>query len=760
MLQRVISIKNVGRFRNCAAAADVTFRRYTLIFSENGRGKTTFCAILRSLFTNTPSLIVGRATLGSQEAPEVQLLFTGNAPVAFRNSAWTSAYPDIAIFDGTYISENVFAGDFVETVHRRNLYRVIIGAQGVTLAARVTELDNQIRAKNDEIRNGRTGLGAYLAPGTTIEQFIALPAEPQIDERIVECERTLQAAQQAVQLQQRPGLDSLALPPFDAAFAQLLARTLPDVAADAERCVTEHMAAHAMQARDQPWLIEGLRFTTDSCPFCGQDLTSVVLIDAFKGYFNREYLALREQVDQRRRDLDDGFGDGMAGRIEQTLLRNTHAVEFWQHYCRIAAPILPEAGRVGQIASALHRAAQALLDRKRAAPLEAVPPDEAFTRALAAMEGLRASIGTYNAAVAAANALIQVKKQEARSASVGAIQQTLASLRAQRSRHAPEVHALCEAEARRQREKQGLEADKEHTRDRLDTHTAAVIARYGDSINRYLGRINAGFGITTPAHTYRGGSPSTSYQILINQRAVDLGDATTPLDRPSFRNTLSAGDRSTLALAFFLAELEQDPNRARKVVVLDDPFTSLDAFRRNQTVHQICRCAASVEQVVVLSHDPNFLKLLWDRIPPAERKTLQLARVGEENTTIAEWDIERAVQARYRADIDALQRYHSETEGEPRDIIQKIRPVLEGYCCNLYPTQFPEGHTLGVIIGKIREAGAAHQLTSINEELDELNQYARRYHHAENPNAATEPVNAGELQGYVRQTLKLVGCLL
>jgi wobble nucleotide-excising tRNase len=75
MLQRIISIKNIGRFRNCAAAGDVTFRRFTLIFSENGRGKTTLCAILRSLFTNTPALIIGRTTLGSLNTPEVQLLF-------------------------------------------------------------------------------------------------------------------------------------------------------------------------------------------------------------------------------------------------------------------------------------------------------------------------------------------------------------------------------------------------------------------------------------------------------------------------------------------------------------------------------------------------------------------------------------------------------------------------------------------------------------------------------------------------------------
>jgi len=94
MLQRIISIKGVGRFRNCGAAGDVTFRRYTLVFAENGHGKTTLCAILRSLGTNAPALVLGRATLGHPEPPEIQLLLDGSN-VAFRGGAWSAAYPHI-----------------------------------------------------------------------------------------------------------------------------------------------------------------------------------------------------------------------------------------------------------------------------------------------------------------------------------------------------------------------------------------------------------------------------------------------------------------------------------------------------------------------------------------------------------------------------------------------------------------------------------------------------------------------------------------
>jgi wobble nucleotide-excising tRNase len=215
-----------------------------------------------------------------------------------------------------------------------------------------------------------------------------------------------------------------------------------------------------------------------------------------------------------------------------------------------------------------------------------------------------------------------------------------------------------------------------------------------------------------------------------------------------------------LALAFFLAQLEQDPDRARKTIVFDDPFSSLDGFRRNHTVHQIHRCGETCAQVILLSHEPSFLKLLWDRLQPAQRKTLQLARVGEENTIIVEWDIEKAVQARYRADLDTLQTFLSGNGGEPRDVIQKLRPVLEGYCRTLYPTQFGEQDMMGVIVGKIRDAGAQHPLYPIVDDLDEVNMYCRRYHHGENPNPPTEAIDDAELLGYVKRTLALVGCLL
>lgn len=160
----------------------------------------------------------------------------------------------------------------------------------------------------------------------------------------------------------------------------------------------------------------------------------------------------------------------------------------------------------------------------------------------------------------------------------------------------------------------------------------------------------------------------------------------------------------------------------------------------------------------MLSHDQNFLKRIWDRLATqaAERKCLQLARIGVRDTRIATWDIEQATQAHFIADRQALANYYNSGEGNHRDIVNKIRPVLEAYCKNLFPSEFA-ADTLGAIIGKVRNAGATHQLFPLLDELDALNEYTCRYHHGENPNAATEPISDTELQGFVKKTLAITG---
>ena len=57
-IRKFLSVKNVGRLVNCSQKGPA-LGRYNLFFAENGRGKTTLCAVLRSLQTGEHEHIHG-----------------------------------------------------------------------------------------------------------------------------------------------------------------------------------------------------------------------------------------------------------------------------------------------------------------------------------------------------------------------------------------------------------------------------------------------------------------------------------------------------------------------------------------------------------------------------------------------------------------------------------------------------------------------------------------------------------------------------
>jgi wobble nucleotide-excising tRNase len=121
MFKTFLTIKNIGKFRDCRAAGDVEFRNLTLIYAENGRGQSTVCDILHSLQAGDAAILNGRSTLGSPNQPETAVRLDGET-ATFKGGAWTTTCPDLAIFDTRFVHDNVFAGDYVDHEHKRNLY--------------------------------------------------------------------------------------------------------------------------------------------------------------------------------------------------------------------------------------------------------------------------------------------------------------------------------------------------------------------------------------------------------------------------------------------------------------------------------------------------------------------------------------------------------------------------------------------------------------------------------------------------------------
>jgi wobble nucleotide-excising tRNase len=63
MIGRLQLIRNIGQFDSVSAGAAISLARLTLVYSENGRGKTTLAAILRSLASGDALPIAERQRL-------------------------------------------------------------------------------------------------------------------------------------------------------------------------------------------------------------------------------------------------------------------------------------------------------------------------------------------------------------------------------------------------------------------------------------------------------------------------------------------------------------------------------------------------------------------------------------------------------------------------------------------------------------------------------------------------------------------------
>src|SRR4030095_567523 len=127
--------------------------------------------------------------------------------------------------------------------------------------------------------------------------------------------------------------------------------------------------------------------------------------------------------------------------------------------------------------------------------------------------------------------------------------------------HTPASSRLCDAYLAERAAKAATELQRDEAQAALELHKTTVFPGTHTAVNLYLQKFYAGFRLDSVTSTNTRGGPACTYNVLINNTPIPVGGAAPNPGEPSFRNTLSSGDRNTLALAFFFASLDQDPNK-------------------------------------------------------------------------------------------------------------------------------------------------------------------------------------------------------
>lgn len=779
MIKRINTLQRLGRFEelHSAAGADHDFVRLNVVFASNGAGKSTLCDLLRSMSLADPAYVLGRRRLDADRAPEIVVALEGTkspAVVCFRDGAWVNAAasPTIHVYDDRFVAENVLVSHHINIDQRRNLYGLVIGSRGIELKQLLDDAEAALTQASQNVRDAESHLKSLLPAGQTIETFRSVPATVGVDQEIEKASKTLASAKQtkfkADAIQQRPQLALVPIAQLPPNLSEVLSSSLDQVALVAEHKVREHLDSHTLGLGIE-WLSRGHKATAgDTCPYCGQSTTGLDIFNAFSVFFSGQLQSQETARAAVRAAAEQVFGEAFRNQIRATITSHRTEQTWWSDVSGVSftLPACPALDSLIDAHKAVHEAVITALDRKQASPAQPGALTESEHKAVDEWQEIYVGLTEYNASLFGINTALSQKKAEAKGIDLGPFEKTLVDHKCSQARHCQEVVDAYAAYDAAVRAKGEAQRSKQEANDDLREQVNGLFAQYGARINELLDlfavklRIVCG-GSNENYVAFGGGQPSGQLAIEILGQKIDssLGHATDP-GKPSLANTLSGGDRSALALAFFLAKVEQDPNLAERVVAFDDPFHSQDRSRQRRTIERIHALARRAKQVFVFSHDLDFARAVTP-IHGVRWRTFKLDPLADK-TILACQELPMLPSRAYEAKYKQLAAFIDKPEDfdfHLNEIAGTLRKILEEYLHLKFPLRWKNGvDWLGTMIGAVRNASDGDDLVhcqSLVDGLADVNEYSQRFHHRTTGATADIP-DARELVSYARQTLKII----
>lgn len=182
MLERVEQIQGIGLLHD-ANGKPFKWHKGTLIYADNGRGKSTLASVLRSAATGDASLVTARATVDGTLPPSAILQFGSGHKVIFAAGKWSEPRPELLVFDSDFIEKNVHSGGVVSTGQRKNLLQFALGDKAVAARLAEDKATNDAKAASDVVLQLSQQLTGYHL-GTTLAVFEKLAEVADADRRI------------------------------------------------------------------------------------------------------------------------------------------------------------------------------------------------------------------------------------------------------------------------------------------------------------------------------------------------------------------------------------------------------------------------------------------------------------------------------------------------------------------------------------------------------------------------------------------------
>jgi len=760
MITKVKRLKNIGKFYDFSAQANtLDWHKNTFVFSPNAYGKTTLVNVLRSLRDNDPKLIRARKTLGATANPESVIVIDG-ANHVFNGAKWDRHHPAIPIFDAPFIHANILAHE-IGHEHKKNIHRIIIGAQGVNLSEELAALKTNEKAKSQEVENlvrqFKGGVFSFL-----MDAFLAIPAteEAAVGARIQKLEQDIKAKESEAVVQVLGAPKQMAAPSFDLSTARTLSAKKLAAHEGAEKQVIAHID-HNFKDKTQAkqFIRQGFDLMHADCPFCGQDLKNATdLLNAYRDFFDEAFRAYQQGLSQQVAALEKWNLDNVLTTLVSTHNANLATVRQWDPY--LGAIGLPDITATVEKCRAglaeLKDKVQSELEKKQNDPNADVDLPQ-FDELAAELAALKTAAEVYNAVVSAFAEKAKQYVANLPKSDVASIRVALVREQQIKTRFAPEWRKWATDYPVVKKDADALLTQKNMKQKELENYSKNIFDTYQKRINGLLVTLGTDFTITglTGKTDERANESYSDFGFLILEHPVPL--ATRQNDAPCFSNTLSEGDKSTLAFAFFIAALEKTPQLDKQIVVFDDPLSSLDETRREATARLLLALSPAINQLNVFTHKRDFLYMLCDKMPA--NKVLQIRSDKKNGSRLELFNVEEARKSEHARLVEDMERYVVEDFGPTADTMQgSLRKVYEVVLKTKYyralAVDIKAKHGFATILTTLFNAGFLD--AALKPRLFDLCSVANGAHHGEIVDAIPKKLSRDELIPLIREALNLV----
>jgi wobble nucleotide-excising tRNase len=650
MIARFATLKGVGVFPNYTTAADVPeLRKHNLIYGLNGSGKTTLSRVLASLGGGSM-----RPQLPSDCAFTIVL---ANGTVVKSTDGLQTLKGRLLVFNVDFIDDNL---KWKEGTANPVFY---IGKQQADLAeklektekdlAAITAGQEQCRQKlvkaDKSFSDFKSAAAKAIAEQLGVRNYNAAVLASDYGTRMYgpadeipqeDIQPLLGAIAQQAPLPKRNLVDArpLALSSLSSTTQRLLGTTLGEL-------TVAELREHGQMVR---WVKEGVEYHTahalSSCLLCGNELTAE-RIEALK-------VALDNRLDRLNVELNQAKATAAALRDRATALAtlpstNDFSVELRTDFSAAAGPLSIKLGEAQDAAVQII----ALLEAKLAAPTTRIDAatlitDDAAAVLVDAVAGLAANL---NAVINRHNVGVD-KFAEGKEAG-------RTRIKAHNLARNQASYRKLEGEARTAKaglddtatKQTALVKEAEALRQSVRTHGPAA-GRINGLLHAYLGHKE--LDIATLA---------TGYQIRRNGTPVT--------------SSLSEGEKTAIALCYFLSTLEaEDRRRKDLIVVVDDPISSLDTRALHHAFGLIKSSLSDAGQLIIMTHNIHFMNAVKKWLMRAARP-----KTGPATATLLFLDASQDAQSGLRAaTIQELPKLLREYESEYHYLFHLVLKLVDG----------------------------------------------------------------------------------